>query len=170
MKKLNIEKYIPAGIDYGQEIKWLAAGIGASCFYSLGFLFRFSAERGRLFQRVGLEKVLREGAIMADFPEILDKSLMGFGLLICGMVILAVYHYFYHYQGSKSIYLMRRLPDRWELWRRCLALPLLCTAAAVLLAGLLLLLYFGIYLLATPAVCLTPGQWQKIWQAFLPAY
>ena len=67
-----------------------------------------------------------------------------------------VFHYLYHYQGSRSIYLMRRLPDRWELLRRCIALPL-CGALAALLTGLLItLLWAGIYLLATPRELLSP--------------
>ncbi len=170
MKNFDVEKYIPAGMDYWQEFKWLAIGAGLSFFYSLGFLFRLNGAYERLFRRIGMRKVLIEGAIMPDFPVILDKSLLGFGILVFGMIILAAYHYSYHYQGSKSIYLMRRLPDRFELWRRCLTLPLLFAAAALLLAGLLLLLYFGLYLLVTPAACLAPGQWQKIWQVIPPAY
>lgn len=79
-----------------------------------------------------------------------------FALSMAGFII---YHYLSHYQGSKSIYLMRRLPDRWELHHRCLTLPL--TGALIYLgcALFLLLVYFCIYLIVTPAQCLIPGQW-----------
>lgn len=64
--------------------------------------------------------------------------------------------------GAKSIYLMGRLPDRWELHRRCLTLPLGWLLSAVLLPVLTLLVYYGIYYLITPAACLRPGQLAKL--------
>ena len=79
-------------------------------------------------------------------------------------LVFLLWHYAYHYQGSRSVYLMRRLPDRWEYHRRCLAIPAATVAAtAVLLAGSLALFY-GAYMLFTPAACVVPGQWAEIWR------
>lgn len=85
-----------------------------------------------------------------------------FLLLIPGAVVLAVYNYAKLWQGAKSIYLMGRLPDRWELHRRCLTLPLGWLLSAVLLPALTLLVYYGIYYLITPAACLRPNQLAKL--------
>ncbi len=41
-----------------------------------------------------------------------------------GAVALGAWMYYSHYQNSQSVYLMRRLPDKWEYHRRCLTLPL----------------------------------------------
>ena len=37
-------------------------------------------------------------------------------------------------------------------------------ALCLLAAFVVLLLYFGYYMIATPEQCLTPDQWQKIWR------
>lgn len=165
--RLPFESYVPAGLDARQELRWIETGLFLSILYSLGFLAFLENHYQALFTRVGGEKVLQEGAVMADFVDILGSGLMGFLIVALCMAALAAYHYFYHYQGSRSIYLMKRLPERWELLRRCATLPLLSAGAALLLAALLLIIYYQIYLLVTPDVCLVPGQWQKIWSTWL---
>jgi uncharacterized membrane protein YqhA len=92
---------------------------------------------------------------------------VGFLILALCMLALIVYHYAYHYQGSKSIYLMKRLPNRWEMHRRCITLPLLAALICLIAAIAFLLIYFGIYMVFTPKECLTLGQWQKIWSVLL---
>ena len=74
--------------------------------------------------------------------------------------------FFAFWRGAKSIYLMRRLPDRWELARRCLAIPLLTVACALLLVVILLPAFYGIYLHLTPEDALRPGQLDKLWDNF----
>ena len=63
-------------------------------------------------------------------------------------------HYAHYYRGSKSIYLMRRLPDRTLLHRQCWTLPLLALGLTLLVLVLLPALYYLIYRYATPAQCL----------------
>lgn len=87
---------------------------------------------------------------MTPFGELLQGSGFGFLLTAVCMLTLAVGHWAHHYQGSRSVYLMRRLPDRWDLPRRCLALPLLGLAGSALLPLVLLLAYFAVYRLCTP--------------------
>ena len=70
------------------------------------------------------------------------------------MAAVAVMFYFYHYEGSRSIYTMKRLPNPWELWRRCLAVPLCTIVLCAVLALLLLGIYYLVYLHCTPAGCL----------------
>ena len=158
-----IERYVPAGIDYRQEIKWISSGLLLSLLYSFRFLLALRRGYQSLFIMVGSEWILNSSAVMPDFIQLLEHSLIGFPIAALCAAALTFYHYLYHYQGSKSIYLMRRLPDRTELLRRCLTLPLIAAAAALAAATLLLILYFGIYMFVTPESCLAPGQWSKIW-------
>ena len=67
-------------------------------------------------------------------------------------------HYNYHYQGSKSIYMMKRLPKKSELWRRCLVLPVTLALTSEAAAMILRLLFFAYYMIRTPVVFLAPGQ------------
>ena len=84
----------------------------------------------------------------------------GFSLLFLGAVILAFVNYSGFRNGSKSVYLMRRLPDQWEYHRRCLTLPLLAVLAGLVSIPILIGLFYAMYLHATPEQCLQPDQWE----------
>ena len=90
---------------------------------------------------------------------------MCFGFVALCMLPLAAWHYCYHYQDSRSIYLMRRLPNRRELWRRCLGLPLLGVAACGVLSAAHVLVFYAIYHYAASPQCLQPGQWRMLWES-----
>jgi hypothetical protein len=160
----KLARFAPPGLELKQEFQFFVIGTICAALYSLSFLIRFTDALSQLYWRNGLERTLIPDAVMPDFRELLGSSLAGFLVIGLCMIPFALYHYAYHRQGSKSIYLMRRLPDRWELHRRCLTLPALGAVICLILALLLLLLYFAIYLLATPDACLTPDQWQKLWR------
>jgi hypothetical protein len=163
----SLERHVPPGVSLVQELGWLAVGGGSGLLYSLRFLGDYLMAYQSLFVWEGTRRILDTSKVMPDFVEVLGNSLNGFLLLALCMLPLLIYHYTYHYQGSKSIYLMKRLPSRWELPRRCITLPLLGVTASLVAALLLLLLYFAVYLAFTPRACLSPGQWQKLWSALV---
>ena len=167
--KNKLKCYVPLGANLDTELKWIAYGLVAAFIYSLSYFITYSGHYRALFRWDGMTKVLQEGAVMPDFIDILGVSLIGFVVLAVCMIAMLVYHYASHFQGSKSIYLMRRLPSRWELWRRCLTLPVLVAVLSLVVALILLLIYFGHYMARTPDVCLTGHQWQKIWNVLLGA-
>ncbi|NLW16480.1 MAG: hypothetical protein GX033_02315 [Firmicutes bacterium] len=163
MLKHKLTHHLPPGVDLERELAWFEGGIFVSLLYSLRFLIRYANEYQSLFLWNGSEKVLNTNAVMPDFVQILGGSLSGFLVLALCMAATAAYHYSYHFQGSKSIYLMKRLPNRWELPRRCLTLPVLGIITCLCIALLLLLIYYAVYMLFTPRACLAPQQWHKIW-------
>ena len=69
-------------------------------------------------------------------------------------------------RGSRSDYLLRRLPDRRELARRAYALPLLLILATLGTMVLVLAVYYAVYLALTPPECLQPNQLGKLWDNF----
>ena len=93
---------------------------------------------------------------MEPFLEVLDGALLGFAATALLMAGLALWHLLYHYQGSRSIDLMRRLPRRSELPVRCLAVPVAGALGAGALAAILFGVYWMVYRLCTPAAAL-PG-------------
>ena len=157
--RIDGESQTPVGLEYRQELGWVGVGLGVSFLYSLGFMFRLWAAYDAMFIIKGGARVLAEGAVMQPFGQVLGPALAGFAVVALCMPVLAVYHYYYHYHGSKSIYLMRRLPARWELARRCLALPAAAVGAAALGAALLLGCYYGFYRLAAPEGTLPAAGW-----------
>ena len=153
----RLETLVPVGLDPQRELCWFGIGIGLSFLYSLRFLlYFFSVRSSLLYQLERLSSADAQGLAMPCFSAVYGNAYLGFFLLALCMPALALSHYLYHYPGSRSICLMRRLPNRWELARRCLALPA-CGAAAALAGCLLItLLWMGIYLLATPRELLSP--------------
>lgn len=161
--KIDLLRYVPPGVRLQSELRLFAGGMIASCLYSIGFLLRYCSAYSALQLHVLPSLRTAAETIMPDFYLLLGSALYGFFIMALCMSSFIVYHYASHFQGSKSIYLMRRLPSRAELHRRCWTLPLLFILLFLLSAALLLVVYYGIYMAFTPTECLTPDQWQKIW-------
>lgn len=166
-----LKHYAPPGMNLQPELCCLIFGIGTSILYSMTFLVRYFEQREALYARHG-NATLMEGVVMNDFYVLLgldgtySNVLTGFMITAIVMITTIPLYYVYYRQGSKSIYLMKRLPNRGEIHKRALVLPIaavLCCAAA---AFLITMLYFTLYMLGTPAVCIQPGQWGKLWGGF----
>ncbi len=171
MITMNLEqklaRLVPPGVSIMQELGWFAGGGVAALLYSFGFFIQYVRGYDSLFSWEGTTRVLDTSKMMPDFVQVLGGSLSGFLILALCATAMVAYHYAYHYQGSKSIYLMKRLPSRWELPRRCITLPLLAVLACLGAALILILTYFAIYMVVTPRACLAPDQWQKLWSVLL---
>lgn len=154
----------PPGVNIQARFNYYMTGLVLSTLWSLGFLFKYSDAYHRLYSITASGvRYLRGDAMMPDFMEILGGSLLGFPSIALVLMIVIVLNYASFHQGSKSIYLMKRLPDRFELHRRCILLPAVGMAGSLAAAGILLMIYFAVYMLVTPDRCLPPEQWQKIW-------
>ena len=105
---------------------------------------------------IGIEKVVRQGARIVPFEEIISYNFMMLWLVLFLLIITAVKHYLYYRHGSKSIYLVRRLPDRRYVWKTCVLGPLIGMGITLVVIGVLRLVYWLIYIGVTPAECL-PG-------------
>lgn len=161
MKRIDWKRYSPVGRGLSQMMQGgIFAAIIAVLWAFFELMKNYLSARDALYEIVPPVKpifpnrVLIEGAHIAPFSEIIGGSLDFFPLfwLFMGLEVLSAYYY--HRKDSMSIYLMRRLPDRWELHRRCWGRPLILTAASLLVMGAILLLYYVIYLVFTPAGCL----------------
>ncbi len=170
MKKIRrfLERLLPPGMDPKTLCGTFITGAVISVLASLSFWLRYTTEIYELYETVGGKSQRIEGTMMPDFIALLgdaslENALACFMILACIMPLFAIYHYLYHRQGARSDYLMRRLPRRWVWHARCLALPLLAGAAALVLGFTVLMLDFGMYMLFTPGDAILPGQWMKIW-------
>lgn len=164
MKLPDLSRHLPPGYPGEGERTFCLTGLVVSALYSLSFFVGYFRAYSELYEYEGRRRVLRAGAVMPDFADLIDHVFLGFLILAAAMLVFAALHYAYHWQGSRSIYLMRRLPRRFELHRRCLTLPvcmmLLCAACAF---GLMVV-YFAAYQLFTPSECVRPDQWYRIWR------
>ena len=166
--KRFFERNLPPGYTYNIEFYFVLSAFLWSVIGSLlSFLAAYFNERQSLYIRVGTKLFLDEDRIMPDFISILNKKLLTHFILAALILLFAsAIHYAYYYRGSRSIYLMLRLPKKTELHRRSLLIPLLSSLILVLTAAVQLLVFYAVYMACTPQVCLRPDQWQKIWLAF----
>lgn len=141
MKKYDLTCLVPPGVNAKEEAQAVVLGLAASVIFSFGFLIR-------------LNKVCREEAAGAAesipvFPKLLGNSLAGFVVMIIAMALLCIVHWHMHYKDSKSIYLLKRLPDKLELLRRTAGLPIAGAALSIILALILFAVYFAVFNLYT---------------------
>lgn len=160
-ERIDWNKLVPVGVDGRKEkrqLLWLLAG--STAWSLLWFLSRYFSRLQYVLNLLAYatQKDVRR---MPHFAEFLAGSMIGFQITAAVMLLLAVTHYLEHYREGRSIYLMRRLPDGWDLWRRCLAVPLLGLAGCATLSLTLLLAYFAVYRLMTPAGQCDPPALQE---------
>lgn len=153
----KLEKYTPPGIDFANQFKLCMCGWSAAIGWSISYLVKYATARADLYKYSLKGPVIREGAVITSFYDLVHEGLDsfdGFTMFYLVMLGVLVYHYIYYYQGSKSIYLMRRLPDKWEMHRRSITLPFAMLVIGALTQMALWMLYYGIYLTCTPTECL----------------
>lgn len=161
-----LKKLSPPGINLTSELQGYLIGVISALLYSLTtFFIRFANALDNLYGKTSDgTRVLLDDAVMPYYAELLENSLNGFVFLaICSLVVI-LYHYFYFSQnGSRALYTMKRLPDKTLLAKYCLTLPIIMAVTALVIAFIVLLLYFGIYMLLTPNEYIRAGQWARIW-------
>jgi len=154
-------RYSPPGAELKSEwVVYLFGNITAFAV-SLMFFASYASARSELYNydRVQKKYILNEAATMQGFSDILGGYLLGFVLIGVIMLSFIIFRYSYYRQGSKSIYLMRRLPNRMEIHKMAWSYPVRSMVFCVGCAFGLLVLYYGVYIIATPKECLLPNQW-----------
>ena len=167
MSKLEkLARWVPPGFPLKRELTFYGWAAVFSLLWSLGYLGWLTDAKAILFSPETGELM----PIMAsDFLPLVTYSrcLLLYKLALLLPLVFLLWHYTYHYQGSRSVYLMRRLPDPREFRRRCLTLPLAALACFILLAAATVLLYFGLYCLVMPKGNISPNQWKTLWRVIL---
>ena len=149
-----LEKYAPLGIELGKEINLYIAEVVIATLQSSLFFIRYLWALGDLYMYRGSKKVLIEGAVMQSFDSLTD-NVFSFGIIVCvATLMMAFVHYAYHYQGSKMMYLMKRLPNKWDVHRRVWTLPIVGCVLMALWMLVLRMIFFAVYILCTPSQCL----------------
>lgn len=139
--KIDLSRYTPVGAETRDQLTIMLAALVISALWSLKLPFVIIRELN------GLKSCLEAGMnIYVDsFSRLIGSAFYGFYIIALVSAGLAVWNYASHRQGSRADYLMRRLPDRWEYHRRCLAVPLAGILISLGLALVLRLLYGALY-------------------------
>lgn len=155
MMKDRLRKFYPPGFEWREELISLAVLFGLAFLLSWKYLFRLGQMTHNLYtyDRYG-ERTLRPDAFADAFSELIQGSFWGFLLPLVFLAVTVVLHYIYYWRHTKSIYVMRRLPKRGVVFFSCVKGPVLCAALLALAAGVLWVLYLGLYWLTVPAECI----------------
>lgn len=157
-----LARLFPAGWPWKTTVEVTLCALMVSwCSAVLCFLIHFDEAKIPLYISLS-QRTLDRSTPIAPFAMIFGRGLLGFWIVALCVVLLPLFHYLWHWQGSKSIYLMRRLPRRSELWRRCLAGPTVLLAITVAAAALIVLLCMLLYQTLTPAGHLPEDPWAGI--------
>jgi len=182
MKK-KLYKYAPPGVDIKTELKFMfGILICVIVVFSLWYSYNFSSAYEKLcadenfskeyssihYDYRVLEPIVKP--IMPDFLDIIDVMKMPHFFLffsIGNFLFFSIYHYSVYYKGSKSVYLMRRLPNRSPMLRQIFVVPVISGCAYLVTLIVLFFVFIMCYLLFTPEDCLLINQWEKIWRELI---
>jgi len=157
MNLKKLERYAPPGFPVKNELRIFALSLLPGFLFSLSFFVRYANHYADVeaVRKASVFYMLNEDRYWMPSFETLLGTMFGHTFFLFGLtgaVILGIvfYHYVSYYQGSKSIYLMKRLPDKREWHIRALALPLVEALATAVLIGVLWLWFYAHYYLNTP--------------------
>lgn len=160
----KLEKLLPPGYSCRAELCYYFVGMALASGFSLKGWYSYAAAYHQLRTGSNNWEIVLEGQYMEPFASVFQSCFPGFGVLAVSMVIWVYMHYASFWKGSKSIYLMRRLPNRAELHCRCISVPVLEMVGAAAVMVILAAVYYVVYLLVTPDVYLQQGQ--VFWDVF----
>lgn len=149
--KLNLYKLTPPGTDIPKYKNKLRLALYICIAVSQTYWFRYFQCRSWLF----VNGKLVAGRTMEPFWEVFSVNgsypyVLPYAAAVLMMLWWMLTFYRSFYQDSKSIFLMKRLPDRWELARRCVTVPLLCMGIFIALLLVHIAVFYVGYLLFTP--------------------
>ncbi|MBR3595919.1 MAG: hypothetical protein IKL47_02950 [Clostridia bacterium] len=164
--KHKISDYFPVGYNVRKVRNSIIAGyilpvvssaiiFFSNFFYNYNSLFQYNIAAG--------EREIIQGARMVSFEYLREHIFDIFIVFVFYLIIVAVYNFIYHYQGSKSIYTMKRLPSKTELYRRCLTVPAFFLLLGFITALMLNFVYYIFYIMTVPYECLAPS-WNTMWR------
>ncbi len=165
MKNLpdKLKDLLPPGVSLEKELIEFSVYYLLFVFlYSLNFIGNFSTAKSRIF-----DDGIWTGEKIAPFSILMSHVFRGFWVLLPVILIfqpLAFRKTFF--TGSKSIFLMKRLPEKHELLKRIFGFPLFELFLTVILLVILTLLYRLVYFLCTPKAALPGLMLFEFWRAF----
>ena len=154
-----LEKMLPPNVS-AENVRGAAAlGLTAGTIVSMiDFFTRYSRAREMLYSTENFQRFLIPYAKIRPYSQMIGATVIVFAVLAVLALASSVVMYASFYQGGRSIYLMRRLPDgRRTLRRYVWSAPLRLMLTAVLWGVGLLALYYLIWRFATPPQCLVPA-------------
>ena len=158
-----LERHLPPGWNIKRELllgglfsialvlifSWFVFGVRYND--ALGNIYAYKYETA-----LSRTRVLVPGTVMSPFARLVSGSFFMFWVFAFTQIAAAWSMYRSFSAESKSVYLMRRLPKRWELPKRCIPVPLMMLLCGFAVCMLQLLVFRAVYYHNLPAEALPP--------------
>ncbi len=156
---VKAEHLAPPGTDLAKIRAWYFVLLGAcACAMFIQFISTWNVAHNNLYEWTASGRVMRAGAMLPSFLVLIWNTHRWFLAVVAYLVFELIENYVCYYRGSKSIYVMKRLPSRMEIHKRAWSLPVIGLIGVGIMIALTMLLCLLIYLLCSPARCL-PEHW-----------
>ena len=109
--------------------------------------------------------IIHGGRQIEKLNTLLQGILWWMIIAVTVFIVYAVYYYRVYYQRH-AVYLMKRVPDRFEMHRRCLTVPIILTVEAIIIAVILVLYCKYLYYRYTPEMYLPANGTINLWRLF----
>ena len=150
-------RFLPLGISLERANFLFGAGILIGVAGHLFFLGRYIMQINKI--KIGTKGIILDSALkMPDFWELEEHAYIGYVLGILLVFILQAYwNYEYYNKETKSVYVMKRLPDRKEYKRTIWVSPAIEAASICMVMIAQTFIDICIYILVTPEPALPYG-------------
>lgn len=155
-------RWMPLGINLERANACFGAGIAMGIGQHLLFLFRYILRLREI--QGGIKGVsVVSGMKMPYFWDLEAYTYVGYiaGILMV-FVLQACWNYQYYNKKTKSVYVMKRLPDRKEYRRTIWAAPAVQALSVALIGAAHTAIDLVIYVLGTPDIALYPDYLSKL--------
>ena len=150
----KLKNWTPPGIDPQKELREHVTLLLLSVFCACTFFYSYYSAYQLLFPNINGKESLVPVGHVPPFWTLMRFPILGFLISAAIMAVRIIQHYASYRQGSRSIYLMRRLPDRWLIHRQCLTAPLLGLLTLGIGALVMVGLSYFVYIHFTPVSAL----------------
>lgn len=161
----KLSDLLPPNVNAEQVKGWIIALLTITTLMcGILLLCSYPEDYRELFLRWGTEyQTLRPGAIIPEFRLYAIRTVYVIGGALLLTLASTALLYSSYYQGSRSIYLMRRLPDGRRILRRQIwSVPLRVMVLLLLLGVVMLAASWLVWRFVTPEQCLpTPENIQR---------
>ena len=161
----KLSDLLPPNVNAEQVKGWIIALLTITTLMcGILLLCSYPEDYRELFLRWGAEyQTLRPGAIIPEFDRYAIRTVYVIGGALLLTLASTALLYSSYYQGSRSIYLMRRLPDGRRILRRQIwSVPLRVMVLLLLLGMVMLAASWLVWRFVTPEQCLpTPENIQR---------
>lgn len=165
----KFKDYFPPDTERWKEMIYLVA---MCLFLNMGFglidgFAIYENALSELYEVLSYGKRLIPGSMLPTFGELITGVYRLFWLYILLCLSIVFDHYLQFRRESRSIYLMKRLPNgAKEQFIRCWSVPLAAIAIGLVVDIMVLFAIYLVYLYRTPEGCLQGKAVFEFWRAF----